>query len=73
MEWITPILVAVISGLFAYLGANATVKVAIAKLEQRIDNIDSNIQRLETKQDKHNNLIERTYRLEQRVDDYLSK
>ena len=73
MEWVTPILVALISGAFAYLGANATVKVAIAKLEQRIDAIDNNIKRLETKQDKHNNLIERTYKLEQKVDDLLSK
>lgn len=69
MEWLTPILVAVISGLFAYLGANATVKVAIAKLQTQIEAINSNIERLEAKQDKHNNLIERTYKLEQRVDD----
>lgn len=69
MEWVTPVLVALISGTFAYLGANATVKVAIAKLQTQIEAINSNIKRLEDKQDKHNNLIERTYKLEQKVED----
>lgn len=40
------------------------------KQDLRIGEIKSDINRLEAKQDKHNCVIERTYKLEQRMDDF---
>ena len=84
MQWLAPILVAVITGGFSYLGAARTVKAAHErtlmelKTEQekqsltiklQIEGIKKDIQKLEEKQDKHNAVIERTYKLEQQVED----
>lgn len=71
MVWITPIIVAFISGVFAYLGMDATVKVSIARIEQQIEGMNESLERLEIKQDKHNNMIERVYKLEQKVEDLV--
>ena len=73
MAWIEPILVALITGGFAYLGVSKTVKAsydkALTEIKVEISGIKKDVNRLETKQDKHNAVIERTYKLEQRVDD----
>lgn len=80
MEWIVPIVVALITGSFSYLGVSHASKAAhdAARIEQekqllvisqQIDEIKKDVRRLEEKQDKHNAVIERTYKLEQQVDD----
>lgn len=82
--WLVPIVVALITGLFAYLGVVRTAKVQhdatlaevkaeqkqqTALIAQKFEGIKADINRLETKQDKHNAVIERTYKLEQKVED----
>lgn len=42
---------------------------AIAVIQNEINNIKADINRLEKKQDKHNNLMERVFKLEQKVED----
>lgn len=73
MAWIAPILVALITGGFSYLGVSRTVKASydktLTELKVEINGIKKDVQRLETKQDKHNAVIERTYKLEQQVAD----
>lgn len=83
MDWVTwavPILVALITGGFSYLGVAKTVKASnnkmqteqaqqIAIIGQQINGIKEDVKRLETKQDKHNAVIERTFKLEQQVAD----
>ena len=81
---LTSVLVAVIGGIFSYLGVSKTAKashdesMAEIKIEQakqstmiheQINGIQEDIKRLEAKQDKHNSIIERTFKLEQQVDD----
>ena len=73
MAWIAPILVALITGGFSYLGVSRTVKSSndktLTEIKVEINSIKRDVSRLEQKQDKHNAVIERTYKLEQRVDD----
>lgn len=80
MTWIVPLLVALITGGFSYLGVAKTVAASNEKMRleqekqiliigQQIDGIKEDVQRLEKKQDKHNAVIERTYKLEQQVAD----
>ena len=80
MEWVVPIVVALITGSFSYLGVSHASKAAhdAARIEQekqllvisqQIDEIKKDVRRLEEKQDKHNAVIERTYKLEQQVND----
>lgn len=83
MNWVTwavPILVALITGGFSYLGVAKTVKASnnkmqteqaqqIAIIGQQINGIKEDVKRLEAKQDKHNAVIERTWKLEQQVAD----
>lgn len=83
MDWVTwavPILVALITGGFSYLGVAKTVKASnnkmqteqaqqIAIIGQQINGIKEDVKRIEQKQDKHNAVIERTYKLEQQVAD----
>ena len=84
MTWLAPILVALITGFFSYLGAARTVKAAHERtlmelkneqekqslsISLQIEGIKKDIQKLEEKQDKHNAVIERTYKLEQQVED----
>lgn len=84
MTWIVPILVAVITGGFSYLGVRKSVKSSHDQMlqdlknnqalfamttEHQIDSIKQDIIRLEEKQDKHNAVIERTFKLEQKVED----
>ena len=81
---LTSVLVALIGGIFSYLGVSKTAKashdssMAEIKIEQakqstmiheQITGIQEDIKRLEAKQDKHNSIIERTFKLEQQVDD----
>ena len=82
--WIVPIVVALITGLFSYLGVSKTVKVSHqktvmeVKLEQQkqmlsfqhdIEGLKKDLERIEKKQDQHNDVITRTYKLEQQVTD----
>lgn len=85
--WVTlfsSILVALIGGIFSYLGVSKTAKAShdqsmveikleqekqSVKIHEQIDGIKEDINRLEKKQDKHNSIIERTFKLEQQVDD----
>ena len=84
MNWLAPIIVATIAGGFSYLGVAKTIKASNNKnileikneqdkqliiIGQQIDGIKNDIKRLETKQDKHNNVIERTFKLEQKLED----
>lgn len=80
MTWMVPLLVALITGGFSYLGVAKTVAASNEKMRleqekqiliigQQIDGIKEDVQRLEKKQDKHNAVIERTYKLEQQVAD----
>lgn len=84
MTWVAPIIVAVIGGFFSYLGVAKTVKsthdhsmteIRVAQekqilvIEQKINGIKEDVKRLEEKQDKHNAVIERTFKLEQKVED----
>ena len=80
VTWAVPILVALITGGFSYLGVAKTVKASnnkmqteqakqIAIIGQQINGIKEDVKRLEAKQDKHNAVIERTYKLEQQVND----
>lgn len=55
------IIIAVITGLFALLGTYMANRKAAALMEYRLSE-------LEKKVDKHNNTIERTYKLEERTE-----
>lgn len=59
-EWIVPIVVAVITGLFALAGTIISNSVNHSKTIYRIE-------QLEKKQDKHNSLIERMYCAEKAI------
>lgn len=59
------ILPAVISGIVSLVICLITQNKTQALIEYRLDKV-------EEKMDKHNNLVERTYKLEQRVDDMRS-
>lgn len=84
MTWIVPILVAVITGGFSYLGVYKSIRSSHDQMltdlkseqekltintEHQINAIKEDIIRLEIKQDKHNSVIERTFKLEQKVED----
>jgi hypothetical protein len=58
MEYVIPIIVAIITGGFALLGNYIANRKSAAVMEYRL-------QQLETKMEKHNQIIERTYRLEE--------
>ena len=60
MEWST-ILVAVITAGFAFLGVYTSNRKQAALVAYRLE-------KLEAKVDKHNNVVERMYRLESRVE-----
>lgn len=83
-QWAVPIVVALIAGGFSYLGVVKSVKASYNEMlfnirsehdklavstGHQINNLKEDISRLEQKQDKHNAVIERTYKLEQKVDD----
>ena len=84
MALLTSVLVALIGGIFSYLGVSRTAKASLDKsmfeikieqekqsamIHEQIKGIKDDIVRLEEKQDKHNSIIERTFKLEQQVDD----
>ena len=84
MTWFAPVIVALITGGFSYLGVSRTVKASHDKMlldlkaeqdkfaletQNQISSIQKDIKRLEDKQDKHNAVIERTFKLEQKVED----
>lgn len=60
MDWAT-ILVALITGGFAFLGVYTSNRKQAALVAYRLE-------KLEAKVDKHNHLVERMYRLESRID-----
>jgi hypothetical protein len=60
MDWIT-IAVALITAGFAFLGVYVSNRKQAALMDYRLE-------KLEEKVDKHNNLVERMYRVESRVD-----
>lgn len=70
------IIVALISLVGIIITALATYGVSksenaktIAVVQNEIKNIKDDIGRLEKKQDKHNNLMERVFKLEQKIED----
>lgn len=78
------ILVALIGGVFSYMGvlksskASHDTTITEIKAEQekqsaiidgKISDIKEDIQRLEKKQDRHNDLFERVFKVEQKVED----
>lgn len=65
MEWIA-FAASVVTALLSFLGVYASNRKSAALMEYRL-------QQLEQKVDKHNQVIERTYKLEQRVDDLEKK
>lgn len=84
MAFLSSVLVALIGGIFSYMGVSRTAKATLdrsmfeikieqekqsAMVHEQINSIKDDIVRLEAKQDKHNSIIERTFRLEQQVDD----
>ena len=79
MTILVPIIVAAITGGFSYLGVYKSVKAGHDQMlqdlktsqnntENQIKNIQEDIKRLEQKQDKHNAVIERTFKLEKAVE-----
>ena len=60
MDWVT-ILVAVITAGFAFLGVYISNRKQAALVAYRLE-------KLEAKVDKHNNVVERMYRLESRME-----
>ena len=60
VDWVT-ILVSVITAGFAFLGVYTSNRKQAALVAYRLE-------QLEAKVDKHNNVVERMYRLESRVD-----
>ena len=80
MTWVAPIIVALIGGVASYLGVSKTAKAAhdeimtehekqLLIISQQINGVKDDVKRLEAKQDKHNAVIERTFKLEQKVED----
>ena len=84
----TPVLVAIITGAISLLGTVITVlmankqtvaalseqsKVADEAIKGRIGKIETKIDDLSQRVDKHNSIIERTYKLESRVSVLESK
>ena len=69
----TEIIVALITSAFTLIGVVVTVVAGNKKNREQIKEQTNltlyRIEQLEKKQDKHNSLIERMYKLEQRVDD----
>ena len=61
MEWIA-FAASAVTALLSFLGVYISNRKSAALMEYRI-------QQLENKVDRHNQVIERTYKLEQRVDD----
>lgn len=63
MEAFIPQIISIVStGLISAFGCYVAMTNRLTKLETKIDN-------LEKKQDKHNEVIERTYKLEAQVED----
>lgn len=62
--FIGPVLSAVFGGLSAFVGAWFAFSTRLAKVEQKVDNLTSSV-------NKHNGVIERTFKLEERMDGAL--
>lgn len=61
MEWISPIAASLITGLLSLLGVYLANRKAAALVEYRLE-------QLEKKVDLHNQVIDRTYKLEERTE-----
>ena len=66
--WI-PLASAVITGLLSLWGVYISNRKSAAVNEYRMELIEKSIGKLEQKQDKHNQMIERLYKLEGRMDE----
>lgn len=60
-------LAAVVVAIFSFLGNFLANRKQAALISYRVEQIEKNISRLEAKQDKHNNMIERVYKIEGRL------
>lgn len=60
----TDVVVAIVSGAFTFLGVIITVIIGNKKASEKTDLTLYRIKELEKKQSQHNNLVERTYKLE---------
>lgn len=60
----TDIIVAIVSGAFTFLGVVITVAIGNKKASDKTDLTLYRIKELEKKQSQHNNIVERTYKLE---------
>lgn len=61
MEWISPIAASIITGLLSLLGVYLANRKSAALMEYRLE-------QLEKKVDLHNQVIDRTYKLEERTE-----
>ena len=68
-DWLMAALPAAVTGLLSLLGVYASNRKSAAVNEYRMEQIEKSIGKLEQKQDKHNQMIERMYKLEGRMDE----
>lgn len=68
MTELAPYLSPILTAVMAFCGSWLAFSTKLATLETKIDNIEANQSRIEKKTDKHNGVIERTFKLEGRVD-----
>lgn len=61
---IGPVLSALFGGVSAFVGAWIAFSTRLTRVEEKVDNLASDV-------NKHNKVIERTYRLEERMDGAL--
>lgn len=61
---IGPVLSALFGGVSAFVGAWVAFSTRLAKVEEKVDGLRKDV-------NKHNEVIERTYRLEERMDSAL--
>ena len=68
-DWLMAALPAAVTGLLSLWGVYASNRKSAAVNDYRMEQIEKSIGKLEQKQDKHNQMIERMYKLEGRMDE----
>ena len=68
-DWLMAALPAAVTGLLSLWGVYASNRKSAAVNDYRMEQIEKSIGKLEQKQDKHNAMIERMYKLEGRMDE----
>ena len=68
-DWLVAALPAAVTGLLSLWGVYASNRKSAAVNDYRMEQIEKSIGKLEQKQDKHNAMIERMYKLEGRMDE----